>query len=743
MAIDHLAKQAAITQTKQTSDRFSNELKAKALLDANPDLILRVDKSGDFLEIIEPQGWHPFDIKKLRKSRSVFDFMPDSTASKLMQIANLAMRNNEVQTFEYHIVVNDTERSRECRVVKLNGSEFMTIIRDITERKNMELVLQHIVDGISTSTGIGFFQSLVQYIANYFHAALVVVGEYEESTQLFSVLAGAQDGVLVLKQQTESFLINGCAIADVIRGQDVLIKHNAERVYPQDHYLGNFPQGGFVGVPLRDSKQQVIGAIAVFDNKTLDHPQIVGNLIKIFALRAGAELERLKTEKNIQEMTFTDELTQLPNKRALLLAMDEILQSADRQKGLITCLFINFDRFRLINDVLGHMKGDFIIHLLARRLSRYVGTNHSIVARFGSDEFVVVLTQADHVQEIEHYATRLLSVLREPVIIDGEEYSISASIGISLFPRDGKTSQCLLQNADVAMHLAKDSGRNVFQFYRDAMHQQAFHKLSLENRLRQALQERQFVLHYQPQISIETRKIIGMEALVRWVHPEQGLLSPAEFIPLAEETGMIIPLGTWVLYEACRQNKAWQDAGYAPLRVAVNISPIQFRAANFVDIVRDTLHRTKLEPKWLELEFTESLTMEKGGLILEHMRALYDMGVAMSIDDFGTGYSSLSYLKSFPIQSLKIDRSFVDGMTSDHSDAAIINAIIAMGKSLNLSLVAEGIETEEQFRLLRGQQCQKAQGYLFSKPLSPERFEASVLKKFSEYGDEKNKALIQ
>ena len=709
---------------------ISNELKAKALLYANPDLIIRIDIKGVLLEIIEPKGWIPFDIKKLRQSRSIQEFMPQETAEEILTAAHKAIHSNQIETFEYDILVGDAQRSRECRVVRLNDAEVMIIIRDITERKNMESILRHIVEGVSHATGMEFFTSLAKYIASYFHVQAVIVGEYEVATKNLRVLAQVQEDELF--SENCCFSIMDCVLGDVVKGRDILIKEINSEEYPLDPYLRQLSGGCFVGIPLCDSCQQVIGMIAIFDSKPLEHPDFVANLIKIFALRAASELERLKTEKSNQAKWLLDELTQLPNKRALLTDMAGLLVSPSAQAGITSCLFINLDRFRLINDVLGHEKGDALIQVLACRLSHLTDRHGGLIARFGSDEFVFILTGKASRAEIEDYAVRLLQVIREPILMDGEEYSVSGSVGISIYPQDGETSQQLLQNADVAMHLAKNSGRNTYQFYHDTLHQVVSHKLGLENRLRQALQENQFMLQYQPQVSIDTGTIVGMEALVRWQSPDYGLISPAEFIPLAEETGLIVPLGKWILYEACRQNRIWQDAGYDKLPVAVNISPIQFRDPNFINTVRDTLFLTGLEGRWLEIEFTEGLTMDKSELVLSHMKALHNMGVAMSIDDFGTGYSSLSYLKSFPIQSLKIDRSFVEGMTLDQSDAAIINAIIAMGKSLNLSLVAEGIETEEQLDLLRGQQCQKAQGFLFSKPLSPRDFEKFILQGLSQ-----------
>ena len=716
--------EVGVLELDKSADLLVSERKTHALLSANHDLILCISDEGTYLEIIEPQGWAPFNLQKLKNSKTVFDHLSPALANLFLASIQQAIVTGQRQIFEYNILWDHTEWSRECHTSMIDEHTALLIIRDISARKSLESVLSHIIEKCSTASGVAFFQSLTKYLTNYLKVKSAVVGEYDGATKLFKILAGVRAN---RKIKFASFSIAGTALETVVKGEDLLIKENAVALYPLDSRLQQMKITSIVAVSLRDSTNTVIGAIALFDDKPLSNMRLLSNLLKLFALRVAAELERLQTKQNLQNMALTDELTNMPNRWYLQQEMGRLLTLAGDSVVTVAFLFINLDRFSLINDALGHVKGDWLIKLLANRLLQVMEERQGLVCRFGGDEFVIVLANLHSVEEVDTFAAELLDILHEPVPIDNEAYSVGASIGVSLYPQDGTDGQHLLQNADIAMNVAKQSGRNQCQFYHDALQKNASLKLGMENKLRQAIQKNQFVLHYQPQYSIESGQVVGMEALVRWQPPDKQLIAPAEFIPLAEETGLIIPLGTWVLQEACRQNKEWQIKGYQQVRVAVNISPVQFKAANFIEIVRNTLHVTGLAAKWLEIEFTEGLTMEKSGVVLDHMRSLFNMGIHMSIDDFGTGYSSLNYLKSFPIQALKIDHSFVAGMTVDQSDSAIISAIIAMGKSLNLSIIAEGIETEDQLQLLKEQKCHLVQGFLFSKPLAANDFEEKIL----------------
>lgn len=430
---------------------------------------------------------------------------------------------------------------------------------------------------------------------------------------------------------------------------------------------------------------------------------------------------RKHAEERLVYLANYDTLTDLPNRLLLSQRLTKAIEEAEHSERLVAVLFIDLDRFKIINDTLGHDSGDELLKIVARRLSEAVRPGDT-VARYGGDEFVVVLTNVAHIDDVTRVAIKMLGRLSPAIIIGGRELFITPSIGITLFPFDDDTSDELLRNADSAMFDAKDEGGNCFRFYTAEMNRRAERRLTLETGLRHALERGEFLLHYQPQVDITSGEIRGAEALIRWQHPEWGLVTPTEFIPLAEETGLILPIGEWVLSEACAQVRRWHDAGHADLRIAVNLSGRQLAQKNLVEIVAATLARFNTARGMLELEITESLLMQDLEQIAGTLDALAALGVTVSMDDFGTGYSSLSYLKRLPIDVLKIDQSFVQDIISDPNDAAIVKAIIAMAHSLGIKVMAEGVETAEQLAFLRQHHCDGMQGYFFSQPLPPEQF---------------------
>ena len=421
-----------------------------------------------------------------------------------------------------------------------------------------------------------------------------------------------------------------------------------------------------------------------------------------------------------------DVVTNLPNR---LLLNDRISQSislARRQKKHIAVIFLDLDRFKCINDSLGHATGDKLLQSVAKRLLAGVRGSDT-VSRQGGDEFVILLSEIAYPEDAATSANKILQSLGGPHSIVGQDLHIDGSIGISIYPEDGEDAETLIKNADTAMYHAKENGRNNFQFFKAEMNLKAVERQSLEGGLRRALERKEFLLHYQPKVNLDTGEITGVEALIRWQQPDRGLVPPAQFVPIAEDCGLIIQIGRWVLREACRQARAWQDAGLPPVPIAVNVSAVEFRDKGFVECVREILAETGLEARYLGLELTEGVLMDDAESTAAVLQELKTMGVHLAVDDFGTGYSSLSYLRQFPIDVLKIDQSFIHQISADPDDSSIVSAIINMGKSLKHLVVAEGIETPEQRAYLQTQQCAEGQGYLFSRPLAAAQF-AQLLK---------------
>lgn len=424
-------------------------------------------------------------------------------------------------------------------------------------------------------------------------------------------------------------------------------------------------------------------------------------------------------ESELEFQTNRDALTGLANRNLLRDRLEQAISYAYRYGHPIWVLFVDLDRFKFINDTLGHQAGDVLLKAVATRVQSSVRDTDT-VARMGGDEFVLVLPERMDAGLSTGIVKRIMDAIAQPLTIEGHEFFISCSIGLSVYPSDGTTPEELIKHADVAMYRAKETGRNNFQFYTSEMNERALERLRIEGDLRNALERNEFVLYYQPQVDLRTREIVGVEALIRWQHPELGMVAPMRFIGLAEETGLIVPIGAWAIHEACRQARLWQQNGLGHLRVAVNLSARQFSQQDLVDTVATALNESGLAPQYLEIELTESLVMADVDHAIGILRELKALGVKLSIDDFGTGYSSLSYLKRFPIDVLKIDRSFVNDITIDPDDAAIVTSIISLAHSLRLQVIAEGVETIEQLSYLRKHECDQIQGYFFSRPIPAE-----------------------
>jgi diguanylate cyclase (GGDEF)-like protein/PAS domain S-box-containing protein len=450
--------------------------------------------------------------------------------------------------------------------------------------------------------------------------------------------------------------------------------------------------------PIHDREGRTIGSVIVFRD--------------VGVIRAALRMSHLAQ---------FDVLTDLPNRMVLTDRITQAISSAHRNGRALAILFLDLDGFKHINDSLGHAIGDELLQSVATRLGTCI--RHSdTVSRLGGDEFVVLLSEVTHTADAAISAKKVLAALTAPHRVAQHELTVTASIGLSIYPADGQDAETLIRNADTAMLRAKQSGRNNYQFFRANMNARSAERQSVEEGLRHALRRKEFVLHYQPKIHLKTGAIIGAEALIRWQRPDHGLVSPRQFVPIAEECGLILPIGQWVLCHACRQARAWQDAGIRAIPVAVNVSSVEFRSEEFINNVWTILRDTRLEPRYLELELTESVLMQNVESTATTLNALRDMGTTVAIDDFGTGYSSLSYLRRFPIDALKLDRSFVQEITSDTSDAIISSAVINMGRSLKHRVVAEGVETVSQLAFLQAHGCDEGQGYYFSRPIVAQQF---------------------
>jgi diguanylate cyclase (GGDEF)-like protein/PAS domain S-box-containing protein len=451
--------------------------------------------------------------------------------------------------------------------------------------------------------------------------------------------------------------------------------------------------------PIHDRSGLITGAVIVFHDVT----------------------ESRAMTDELSHLAQHDILTDLPNRLLLKDRISQAILAASRNGTKVAVLFLDLDGFKDINDSLGHSVGDTVLQSVAKCLVNCVRSSDT-VSRQGGDEFVVLLSEIKHPSDAGITARKILTAVTASHTFDRHDLHLTASIGLSTYPEDGEDAEILLKNADTAMYQGKKRGHNTYQFFKQDMNARTIERQTIEADLRGALKRQEFVLHYQPKINLQTGKITGAEALIRWMHPDRGLLPPLQFIPIAEESGVILSIGQWVLGEACRQAKEWIDAGLPATPVAVNVSSVEFRSDAFLDSLRAVLKDSHLDPRYLELELTESVLMQHAESSASVLSALKSIGVRLAVDDFGTGYSSLSYLKSFPIDSLKIDQSFVHDIAPDTADATIVSAVITMAKSLKKCVIAEGVETEEQMTFLQAHGCDEAQGYYFSKPVVAHQF---------------------
>ena len=470
--------------------------------------------------------------------------------------------------------------------------------------------------------------------------------------------------------------------------------------------------------PILSHTGEVLGTFAMYSATVREPTAVETRLIDITTRTAGVAMERKRAEDSIQFMATHDALTGLPNRTLLNDRLVQAISHAERFGHCVSVVFIDLDKFKDINDSLGHIAGDELLKTVANRMVSCVRSIDTVV-RLGGDEFVILLSeQPKNIDSTVEVLDKIRTAIAEPIHLEGHDLNVTCSIGLANYPEDGTAASSLLANADAAMYRAKETGRDNFQFYTPELNVSVHSKFVMQEDLRQALARSELDLDYQPQVDLRTGKIFAVEALLRWKHPTMGMIPPSKFVPLAEETGLIVPIGDWVLHEACKQNKAWQNAGLPPINISVNVSARQFKEKNWVSRISHALLESGLEAKHLELEITESLIMQDTEQAVIMMKRIQQLGVQIAIDDFGTGYSSLNALQSFSVARLKIDKSFVDKIANSDKDKSIASILIMLGQKLNVRVIAEGVETDEQIKLLKENNCDEMQGYHFSKPVS-------------------------
>jgi diguanylate cyclase (GGDEF)-like protein len=626
-----------------------------------------------------------------------------------MQILNVAVSNvlerarqfNEKQRYQDRLEdkTKDESSDLEQRSIELERA-YRNLNREVKERKRAEKAIeqerafmQTIIDGVREPARI-VAPDFSMLMMN--QAAIVLLPSSKTSLDNLNCFEAYRQSDTPCSGKDHP-----CVLKEVVKtSKGALCRHidkledGSERIFELE------------ATPLWNADGSLHGILEVITNVT-------DNL--------SVEAQLREHQERLYHLVHHDNLTSLPNRLLLQDRLQRMMVKAKRNNTYTAVLFLDLDRFKKINDTLGHEIGDKLLLEVAKRLEKCVRQSDT-VARLGGDEFAVILDDLRDTKFVAVVARKILNTLSKPIFIEEYELYATSSIGISLFPDDTEEVDGLMRCAETAMYRAKEAGKNNYQYYTADMNTRAFEFLLLESGLRKAIENNELVVFYQPLIDLSTNKLSGMEALLRWQHPERGMVSPGDFIPLAEETGLIEPIGDWILRAACQQNKKWQDAGYPPVKVSVNMSARQFSKKNLVENISNILAETGLKPEYLGIEITESVIMQDVKSTISKLQKLHNMGVSLAIDDFGTGYSSLSYLKLFPINDLKIDRSFVFNITTDSTDAAIALSVIVLAHSMNLNVVAEGVETMEQLELLRKQGCDVVQGFLFSRPISAEEF---------------------
>jgi len=682
----------------------SLELSSRELLQANsemravfqaiPDLLFRLDRDG---RILECQAGGTADLYMPVAEllgRRIQDVPPSEAGERFADALRLLAEAGSVASFEYALHQGGRVRHYEARIVPLRESQRIVLIRNITDRQQAK-------------------------------------AELEESLSLLkATLESTADGILVVDNEGGILAHNGKFAEMWGTPPELLATCDAKQALAHAASMLERPEAFVAKVRELHARPDASSRdlLELRDGRVFERysqPQRMGGVSvgRVWSFRDVTQQRR--TEETIRHRAYHDDLTGLPNRMLFRDRFAQALGHARRHKQTLAMLFMDLDRFKTINDTLGHAAGDKLLQHVAQRLTVLTRAGDTL-ARLGGDEFMLLVSSIRQVEDASTVANHVLNALKQPFRIDGQELHISASVGISVYPFDGDDADTLVKHADVALYRAKERGRSTYEVYTPAMDEMALERLTLENALRHAIDREEFLLHYQPQVNVSTGKIVGSEVLVRWARSDGTVVPPAQFVSVAEDSGLIVKLGDWVLRRACAQAQAWRAAGMPHVQLAVNLSASQFQRSTLIADVTRILEETGLAPDCLELELTESTIMRDPEVAIASLRRLRAMGVGIAVDDFGTGYSSLSYLKKLPISVLKIDRSFVRDCLYDADDAAIVTAVISMAQSLRLKVVAEGVETAEQVAFLHERGCREMQGYFFSAPRDARGFEDLV-----------------
>ncbi|HEY9767990.1 MAG TPA: EAL domain-containing protein [Coleofasciculaceae cyanobacterium] len=714
----------------QDSQLSSTPQLSQATFDAFDSQIALLDRSGEI--VVLNKAWKNNSINScLSKNTSVGENylnickcrvgrdckLLKQIAREIEAIANLEKTEFRFNYSNEHLNQKNWLAIHVKQIKQGDWFGVLIIQEDITKYMQTELSLRSVVEGTAAVTGEDFFYSLVYHLSCALSVSYAFVTKCIERTIPERVCTLAFWCKEDFGQNFEYNIAN-TPCEQVIGGLSCYYPRNLQNIFPEDHDLYRLKAESYVGVPLINSSGKILGHLVVIHERSMEDGSIELSILKIFAARAAAELERQKAEQKLAYDALYDRLTDLPNRHLLSNHLNRALEKYRRDRnGKFAVFFLDLDRFKYVNDSLGHKSGDLLLMGISQRLKTCLRKS-DILARLGGDEFAILLEEIQSLDEATKLAARIQQSLQTPFHLGIHEVFTSVSIGIAFSKPGVDSPEELLRNADIAMYKAKALGKSRYELFDETLHVQVVNRLHLETDFHHSLNRGEFRLHYQPIISLVDGRVTGFEALARWQHPQRGYVAPEEFIALAEETGMIIPLGWWILQEVCYQLREWQiQLNNSSLTMGVNISQKQFSQPRLLDSLVQILQTTGLEAYSLRLEITESLLMQDTQATMQTLTQLKALGCQLHLDDFGTGYSSLNYLHSLPIDALKIDRSFVEAIDSEGNNSEIVEAIVMMAKSLGLGVIAEGIETEAQLAKLQTLQCLYGQGYLFTKPL--------------------------